>query len=102
MYVAFFFFVLVIEVSSVDNLLDQFESASEEVVKTADDPKRTAQIMAAVNNHFSSSTRSFPAGRVPKIGKMKKYSKVFGNINVEHKCSILKPRSELIDTIGLS
>ena len=67
----------VIEASSVDNLLDQFEDAAAADLllnntPTQDDPKRTAQIMDAVNNHFSSSSRSFPAGRVPKIGKRRK------------------------------
>ncbi len=60
-------FISVIEAPDVDNLLEQFEA--EEERGNCQDPKRKAQIVAAVNNHFSSSTRNFSPGSVPKIGK---------------------------------
>jgi hypothetical protein len=61
--------VSVIEAPNVNNLLAQFEAADPNCVDGPEDPKRKAQIMAAVKNHFSSSSRKFPPGRVPKIGE---------------------------------
>ncbi len=65
----------VIEASDVDTLLEQFEASSSsrqvqhEQQWPKGDPKKKAQIMAAVNSHFSNSSK-FPPGKKPKIGKV--------------------------------
>ncbi len=51
-------------------LLDRFEatSSAQQQKWAKEEPKKKAQIMAAVNSHFENSNR-FTAGKRPKIGK---------------------------------
>ena len=49
-------------------MLAKFEAADPSCVDGPEDPRRKAEIMAAVKNHFSSPCRRMPPGKVPKIG----------------------------------
>ena len=58
----------VVEALNVNNMLAKFEAADPSCVDGPEDPRRKAEIMAAVKNHFSSPCRRMPPGKVPKIG----------------------------------
>lgn len=62
-----------IEATDMDSLLEQFEGQMntgfvKEIVPD-EDPKRKAQIYAAVKSHFTGPHRRKPLQRMPKIGK---------------------------------
>ena len=58
----------------MDNLLEQFEANDPlrmDLTSNGNtDPRRASQIVAAVKSHFSTSSRTFPPGSVPKIGTL--------------------------------
>ena len=54
-------------------MLAKFEAADPSCVDGPEDPRRKAEIMAAVKNHFSSPCRRMPPGKVPKIGMFTVY-----------------------------
>ena len=58
----------VVEALNVNNMLAKFEAADPSCVDGPEDPRRKAEIMAAVKSHFSAPCRRMPPGKVPKIG----------------------------------
>lgn len=60
-----------IEAPDAESLLEKFE--------TSGDCASQEKIMEAVNSHFSSSTRKFAPGKVPKIGNVHCYSAVLSS-----------------------
>ena len=60
----------VVEALNVNNMLAKFEAADPSCVDGPEDPRRKAEIMAAVKSHFSAPCRRMPPGKVPKIGML--------------------------------